>query len=168
MKLGDADILIKIIIGVLTIFGIILAGLWKWSPRIKSLFASRKAIIFVGDEAGYRNFWHMGTQGGKPILQVDCSFMASNITDKPIALAKASLRGIQAEQDFAAISVKDVNSQYSGQYDIPPGRRTTVSICFIMIPSKMPEKGKSIKLHVGIVDQFGKQYWVKNVVFRPT
>lgn len=108
----------------------------------------------------------LGSQDGKPILQLVCNFMISNIIDKPISLANAKLNGIKGDQTFVTISVKDINSKYSGSYDIPPKQQTSVSICFIMHPKKMPESKESIHLKIEIIDQFGNKHRVKDVIFR--
>lgn len=124
----------------------ILSCLWNF---IKVFFSAKnginqnknipnETIVIVNSDTGYQNYWHLGSQDGKPILQVVCSFMVSNITNKPISLANAILKGIRGNQDLTTILVKDVNSKYSGSYDIPPKRQTSVSICFIIHPIKMP------------------------------
>lgn len=64
--------------------------------------------------------------------------------------------------------VKDINSRYSGPYPISPKTQTSVSICFIVHPRKIPKNGVPINLKVGIVDQFGNKYWIKNIDFRST
>lgn len=146
-----------------------ISALLSWIPKIKDIFRnkniSNKALIIVDSDTGYQNYWHVGSQNGKPILQFVCNFMATNITDLPVALANAILKGVKGDQDLAMISVKDVNSQYSGSYEIPPRGQTAVSICFIAHPRKMPISGQPIKLKVGVIDQFGNRYWVKNILF---
>lgn len=150
-----------------------LGGLWKlvtifFSEKKKTSQNNipRKTITIVNNDTGYQNYWHIGSQDGKPILQLVCNFMISNITDKPISLANAKLKGIKGDQTFVIISVKDVNSKYSGSYDIPSKQQTSVSICFIMHPKKAPESKESINLKVEIIDQFGNKYQVKDVIFR--
>lgn len=121
-----------------------------WIPKIIGIFKnknlSNKAIVIVDSDTGYQNYWHVGSQNGRPILQIVCNFMVTNITNQSVAIANASLKGIEGTQDSALISVKDVHSRYSGSYNIPPQARTSLSICFIMHPKKMPEKGVSIRL----------------------
>ncbi len=63
------------------------------------------------------------------------------------------------------VSIKHLNSQYWGSYDIPPHARTRVSVDFFIIPMEMPKKGDVITLSIGIIDQFGKKHWIKNVDF---
>ncbi len=162
MELGSLVVIIKDGIG----------ALLSWIPKIKDIFRNRNipsnAIVFVDSDTGNQNYWHVGSQQGKPILQFVSNLMATNITDQPVSLANAILKGVEGKQDLAVISVKDINSQYSGSYPIPPKGQTAVSICFIIHPRKMPKSGVSINLKVGIVDQFGNKYWVKNIIFRST
>lgn len=130
----------------------------------KNIF--NKTITIVNNDTGYQNYWHIGSQSNKPILQIVCNFMVSNIIDQPISLANAILKGIKANQEFVQILVKDVNSKYSGSYAIPPKNQTSVSICFILHPKKFPKNGEQLNLKVGVIDQFGNKYWVNNILFR--
>ncbi len=162
MELGSIFLIIKNGVG----------ALLSWIPKIKNIFRNKnipsKAIVIVDSDTGYQNYWHVGSQNGKPILQFVCNFMVTNITEQPVSLANAILKGVKGERDLAVISVKDLNSQYSGSYPIPAKKQTSVSICFIVHPIKIPKKGMSINLKVGIIDQFGNKCWIKNIVFRST
>jgi hypothetical protein len=85
-------------------------AIWKW-PKIKSIFYGnipKKTITLVdNDEAN--SFWHIGSNQGKPILQIAGNFMVTNITDRPIALAKVRLKGIKGVQEYSQIFVKDLS-----------------------------------------------------------
>jgi len=144
-----------------------ISALLDWFLKIKDILP-KKAIIIVDTDTGHQNFWHVGSQNGKPILQINCNFMVTNITNKPVSLANAILNGIKGEKIQAMILVKDVNSTYSGDYPIPAMGQTSVSICFIVIPKKFPKKNASMSLKIGIIDQFGQKNWIKNIIFRPT
>lgn len=160
MQLGSVFVIIKNGVG----------ALLSWIPKIKDIFRNknipRKTLVIVDSDTGYQNYWHVGTQNGKPILQFVCNFMVTNITEQPVSLANAILKGVKGERDLAVISVKDIGSQYSGSYPIPPKKQTSVSICFIVHPKKIPNSGASVNLTVGIIDQLGNRYLVKNIVFR--
>lgn len=55
-----------------------------------------KTIVIVNNDPGFQNFWHIGSTGGKnpkPLLQVGCNFMVTNITDHPVGLAQAIWKG---------------------------------------------------------------------------
>jgi len=149
-----------------------IGALLSWIPKIIDIFKNKNlpktALVIVDSDTGYQNYWHIGSQNDKPILQFVCNFMATNIVDQPVAVANSTLEGIKGAQDLAVISIKDVNSRYWGSYDIPPKARTALSICFIVHPLKMPEKGMPIRLKVVVIDQFGNKYRVKNVIFRST
>jgi hypothetical protein len=167
VSLDNAYLLTKIVAGVMAIVGVVLAGLWKWCPRIKNIFEGNKTITLVNDDTGYTNFWHVGSQAGKPLLQIGCRFMVTNITDHSVALAQATWKGaIRGEIVTSLVSVKDLMSPYFGKYDIPPRARTTVGIDFMILTKKLPKVGRAIKLNIGIIDQFGKKHWIKGVVFR--
>jgi len=139
-----------------------------WVPKLIAILFPKKAIIIVDTDTGYQNYWHIGSKNGKPILQIVCNFMVTNKTDKPVFLANAILKGVNGERSQIMISVRDVSSKYSGQYPIPSMGQTSVSIYFIIIPKKIPKKGASMRLKIGIIDQFGFKNWIKNINFRST
>lgn len=139
-------------------------------PKLLDFFRNkdvpRKAIVIINSDSGYENFWSIAREQEKAKLQIVCNFMVTNITEHPVALARAFLKGIKGRLDFVDVNVKDVNSRYSGSYSIPPKMQTKVQICFLFNPKKIPERGKSIELKVGVVDQYGNTSYVKNVLFR--
>lgn len=149
------------------------SAILDWIPKIRAIFTNKnipsKTIVIVNDDSGYQNFWHIGSTGGnnpKPLLQIGCKFMVTNITDSPVALAQATWKGIKGEAMTTIVSVKDMRSAYWGAYDIPPRARTSVSIDFMIATKEMPAIDKAIKLNIGIIDQFGNKHWVKRVVLR--
>lgn len=147
-------------------------ALLSWIPKIKNICKNKNipstTIVIADNNMGYQNYWSIGTgHAGKQILQVSCSFMVTNITNRPVALAKAVLKGLKGQQDLAILHVKDINSRYFGSYDIPPMTQTIASIDYIIHPKKMPKKGQKLKLTVGIIDQFGNKHWIKNIISRP-
>lgn len=126
MELGSVIVIIK--------NGI--TALLSWIPKIKNIFKNKnipsKTIVIVDSDTGYQNYWHIGSQNGKPVLQFVCNFMVTNITDQPVSLANAILKGIKGERDLAVISVKDLQSQYSGSYPIPPRKQTPTGFVSIL------------------------------------
>jgi hypothetical protein len=160
----DIDILgaVKAVVGFLD--KIIFTGI----PVIwRSIFGAKTIVLVNNASSPYENFWHIGSHDGKPVLQIACKFMVTNLTDSPIALAKAIWKGkIKGDVLTMLVHVKDTGSQYWGSYDIPPKARTSVGVDFIILPKKMPKNGEAVTLSIGIIDQFGNKHWVKNVDFR--
>lgn len=152
-----------------------ISALLSWIPKIRNIFSNKnipkKTMIIVDCDTGHQNYWHVGSQNGKPILQIVCNFMVTNITDQRVAIANAIIKGIKGNRDSAMISVRDKSSKYSSSYKVSTKEQTTVSIvsiCFIVHPIKMPKNKEPLKLKVGIIDQFGNKYWVKNVLCPPS
>lgn len=170
MDLNSMDRLTKIILSIAGIFGVVLAGVWKWLPRFLRLIFGTKTITLVNDaRAPHENFWHIGSHGGQPGLQISCRFMVTNITDHAVALAKPIWKGkIKGTELTAIVLVKELNSESWGSFDIPPHARTRVSIQFFIFPIEMPGEGEVIFLSIGVVDQFGTKHWVKNVRLQST
>lgn len=112
-----------------------ISALLSWIPKIKDIFSNKnipsKTMVIVDSDTGYQNYWHIGSQNGKPILQFVCNFMVTNITDQPVSLANAILKGVKGERDLAVISVKDLYSRYSGSY--PVRRKSKLQYQFVLL-----------------------------------
>jgi hypothetical protein len=155
----------------LLLFVVALCGLaWKGWPKIKSVFYNNipKKTITLVDNEEHNCFWHTGSYQGKLSLQIAGNFMVTNITDRPVALAKVRLQGIKGRVDSSHLSVKDFSSRFFGQYDIPPQKRTTVAICVFIAPKTQPQSKEPIQLDVIITDQFGNDHCLRKVNFRPS
>lgn len=61
--------------------------------------------------------------------------------------------------------MKDLRSQYSGNYPIPPNEMTRVRVSFHFIP-KNREPNKRFKVDIAIIDQFDNRHWLKGLIFK--
>lgn len=169
MTLSDTNILFSTVLAICAVIGHF-TGFLKWCwLHLKKWFKQegipKKTIIILNENNDLSNFWHIGSKGDEPILQIAGRFVVTNITDKPVKLVHSIIKGYNS---FGVAHVKDLFSQYWGSYDIPPGKTTRVSIHFLIPPLKRLKKKKPLILNVAIVDQFNNKHWLKRVAFRPT
>jgi hypothetical protein len=102
------------------------------------------------------------------MLQIVGDFNATNVWTDNVRLAGALIRykrwGI-SRTEHGDVSVKDLRSQYSGNYPIPPNQMTWVRVSFHFVP-KHREPGKRLKADIAIIDQFDNRHWLKGLVFK--
>ena len=109
--------------------------------------------------------------GDLPGMQVVADFNVTNTWKKDIRLAGAPLR-FRHRIFFHRLvrgdtGVKDLSSQYSGNYRIPPNEMTWVRVHFMYPERKAPEVGDFIA-DVAIIDQFNNHHWVCKLTFKNT
>lgn len=121
---------------------------------------SNKTIQVV--EVPQRPWWHMGSSNSEPAMQVVCHWYVTNLTDRPIRVLAARLL---RPETTGMVSTKHPSDNIFGQYPIHPGATTELSADFWIKPP-VREKGQEFKATVVLVDQFGNEHRVKNVIFR--
>jgi len=171
MNINNLEISIGIIAGVLVIIGYV-TGFFKWAfNRIKRSFSSKeeivykipkKTIVVVPKPDPKAVWWHMGSSGGKPAMQITGDFTVTNITKYNILLTVAKMKKPKA---LGFIDVKDIKSNYYGNYLIPDGLTTDMSFHFWIMPP-FKEKNEAFRADVAILDQFGNEHWIKGIEFR--
>jgi hypothetical protein len=95
-------------------------------------------------------------------MQISADFKVTNITKYAVILVAAKRRW---PERLGMVLIKDLNSQYHGEYQIPPGETTEVSLHFWVVPP-VREEGEDYTAEIAILDQFGNQHWAKNNLFR--
>lgn len=160
--------LLGIIVAVLTVIGTV-TGFFKrtWQALVAHvrdqspyLPIPKKSIIILPDDE--QPWWHMGSLRGQPAMQVHGRFRATNITKYEVLLVAAKLRKPAL---LGMVLTKDVDSQYHGNYSIPPGHTTDLSVDFSAVPA-VREEGEDFVADVAILDQFGNKHWIRKVLFR--
>jgi hypothetical protein len=109
-----------------------------------------------------QNWWHMGRTGDqKPAMQIVSYWYVTNTTDRPVNILNAYIKKPFTQ---GHVLTKDVHSDYHGSYLIPPHATTDIHADFWITPPVCKE-GKSLKVDIVFVDQFGQKRTIKNVVF---
>ncbi len=171
---------ITAIIAVITNFLGILERLGSLLAKIRALFARRPAapagmpartVVPIIQPRINALWWHIGRMGSLPGMQFCADFNVTNAWDRDIRLAGATLR--VRHQIFSrktvqgTADVKDLQSQYSGNYPIPPNEMTWVRAHF-MYPEKKPPRVGDLIADVAIIDQFNNHHWVRGLRFKNT
>ncbi len=174
MDINQLSIWLTVVTSLLAFIGYF-TGFFKWLwDKIKNFFHRNqeillkipsKTIIVLPENTQLQQattWWHLGSNAGKPIMQVVGNFIVTNITKGNILLTGAELKKPKIR---GMVHVKDVNSQFHGSYAIPPGYTTKMSIDFLIEPPTI-QMNKSFFADIAIYDQFGNKHWIKNIEFK--
>jgi hypothetical protein len=99
------------------------------------------------------SWWHMGSVSGEPAMQVVGTWYVTNITDTAVRVLAARLENPRRD---GTVSLTQ---------PISPGDTTRVATDFWVSPPVRSE-GQEFRATVVLVDQYGNEHRVKNVVFR--
>jgi len=121
-----------------------------------------KQTVRILPSPGEQHWWHMGSVGGAPAMQVSAHFNVTNTTSYEIVLVAAILKKPRV---IGHVNVKDSASDFHGTYELLPGRPTRMSLHFWIIPP-VRKQGQSFRADVVILDQFGNEHRVKGVDFQ--
>ena len=167
--MDSIETILVITVAVLTIIGYV-TGFFR---RVWQEFVSRvrrespylplpKRSITMVPEREEDFWWHMGGASGQPAMQIAGRFKATNIIKYDVLLIAAKLR---KPRRLGMVITKDVGSQYHGEYRIPPGDTTEISVDFWVIPPVEVE-GQDFVSDLAVLDQFGNHHWVRKVRFQ--
>ncbi|MFM0729333.1 hypothetical protein PQQ52_02400 [Paraburkholderia sediminicola] len=128
-----------------------------------------KTIVAIQQPRINALWWSMGKMGDKPMLQIVGDFNTTNVWTDNVRLAGALIRyrrwGVLSRTERGDTTVKDLRSQYSGNYPIPPNEMTRVRVSFHFLP-KHREPNKRFKVDIAIIDQFDNRHWLKGLIFK--
>ena len=161
------EILVSLVVGVLTLAGWVTGVFKRLIRAVRRLghpqqVASAPTRTIIAQPRVSASWWHMGKAGESPAMQIVAQFDVTNITDYNAILTSARLKRPKAT---GRVSVPDPNSNYWGEYFIPPRAVSQAHADFWVVPPTK-EKGKELTATVGLVDQFGNVHWVKKVRFK--
>ncbi len=172
IDLQSVQIAVAVAIGVLTILGTIFGWLgkaWRW---VASLFrpeeaagiidVPKKTLILIPVSRQNALWWHMGSMGDQPAMQIVGDLNVTNISKYGVFVMGARLRKPKAI-GHALVRAHDSN-MYGTKHIIPKGGVSDLRFDFFVQPP-VREKGKSFEADVAIVDQFGNEHWLKGLEF---
>lgn len=157
-------------VAILTIIGKVF-GFFGWvksilsrSKRISSasIDVPNKTIILVPIARPNALWWHMGSMGDKPAMQIVGDLNVTNISAHGVFLMGARLRKPKAI-GHVVVRASDSNL-YSSNHVIPRGSVSDLRFDFFVQPPTR-KNGEVFKADVAIVDQFGNEHWLKKVEF---
>lgn len=163
------NLLIGIATGGLTIFAYF-KGFFGWAyNKVKHLFKPsdsiyqipKKTIVLLPKAAPNTTWWHMGSSGDKPAMQIVGRLTVTNITKYNILLTLVKMRKPKA---LGHVMCRKSGENIYGSYMIPNGATTDLSYDFWIIPP-FKEKGQSFQADIAVLDQFGNEHWIKGIEF---
>jgi hypothetical protein len=111
-----------------------------------------------------QRWWHLAKQPDESFCsQISVDVQVTNISTNPVRIVKVSLIKPKAKILNAAASVPVTGTPYhSFEHPVPPRGTTTASID-IMTRGKLAAQGSPICITLGITDQYGQEYKLKNI-----
>ncbi len=107
-------------------------------------------------------WWHMGSVKGSPAMQIVGCWYVTNIIDRPVYVLAGRLTKPKTD---GMISTKHTDCEFFGTYPIPVGSTTELSADF-WVKKPVRDEGEDFTSSVVLIDQFGNEHKVRNVVFR--
>ena len=170
--LQSAQVAVGIVISLLTILGIVFGWFgkaWRW---VSSVFRPKspvgvidvpsKTIVLIPISHHNAIWWHMGSMGGQPAMQIVGDLNVTNISKYEVIIMGAKLRKPKAV-GHARVLAQDSN-MCSQKHIIPQGGVSDLRFDFFVQPT-VSEEGKPFKADVAIIDQFGNEHWLKGLKF---
>ena len=107
-------------------------------------------------------WWGNGSVSGKPAMQVVGKWHVTNITGDNVLLLGVKTLKPRTE---GHVFTRHPRENIYGSYPILPGETTEVSSDFWIVPP-MRKEGEDLKTTVVLIDQYGNEHKIKNVVFK--
>ena len=171
-NLQDAHVAVGAILSLLTIFGIIFGWfgkLFDWAaklltkkPSTSVIDVPTKTMVLMPIARQNALWWHMGTMGDQPMMQIVGDLNVTNISKYGVFVMGAKLRKPKAV-GHAFVRAQD-SDMYDAKNVIPQGTISDLRFDFYVQPP-VCQKGKPFKADVAIVDQFGNEHWLKGLEF---
>lgn len=115
-----------------------------------------------------QNWWHLAKQQDDSyVSQISFDMQISNVSENPVQIVKVRLiRPKKTEYLHAEILLPMKGSPYhSHKHPVPPCG-TVRSTVHIMVRGKIEDQGSPLRITLGITDQYGEEYKLKNILIR--
>jgi hypothetical protein len=131
-----------------------------WSH--KRTLAARRILRFVPLQR--QCWWHLAKQRDDSFVsQLALDIQISNTSDQPVQIVKTRLIRPKAKLIHADASLPMRGSPYySDDHPVPP-RGTVAASVHIMVRGSLAAQGRPLRITIGITDQYGEEYKIKNV-----
>jgi hypothetical protein len=162
-------LIISVVANVLIIIGSVTGAFrkaWRWlrSKRIpgqNAIAIPTRTLRIVPQARPNALWWHMGSRGDVPVMQVVGDFLVTNVTTLAVMVPAVRLRKPKT-LGFATVRASDSNLH--GQHPIPPGGSSDLRFVLWVEPP-VRKKGEIFRADIALVDQFGNEHWLKNLEF---
>jgi hypothetical protein len=154
---------INLPVWILTILFLILVTFLVIILYYKKIVDARYVLRFV--PLHRQRWWHLAKQSDDSFCsQIALDIQVTNISSGPVRIIKINLVKPRAKILTAIASFPIIGTSYhSFDQPIPPGGTTTASI-HIMARGKIAPQGSPIRITLGITDQYGQEYKLKNII----
>jgi hypothetical protein len=173
LDLQSAQIAVAVGIGLLTILGTLFGWfgkVWRWTtsmfkskPSVGIIDVPAKTMILIPVTRQNALWWHMGSMGDQPAMQVVGDLNVTNISKYGVYVMGAKLRKPKAV-GHAFVRAQE-SDMYGAKNIIPHGGVSDLRFDFFVQPS-VREKGETFKADIAIIDQFGNEHWLKGLEFK--
>lgn len=130
---------------------------------------ANRALVLTPLHNKNQSWWHEAKQpDGRILSQISVAIQAANLTDAPVQIIKAQLvrPKHEMEQSHVLLPARGTNL-HSGQHPVP-ARDTVQASLHIMANGAIAKAGKKTRVTLGLTDQFGTEYLLKNVTLNYT
>lgn len=107
-------------------------------------------------------WWHMGSMGEQPVMQIVGDLNVTNISRYGVFVMGAKLREPKV-LGYALVRAHD-SHMYDTKHVIPTGAISDLRFDFYVQPP-FTEEGKSFRADVAIIDQFANEHWLEGLEF---
>jgi hypothetical protein len=167
-----AKVAVPVLLGILTILGTLFGWFGKFAPWVSALFTRKpspglieipsKTMILIPVTRQNALWWHMGSMGDQPAMQIVGDLNITNISKYGVLVMGARLRKPKAI-GHAFVRAQNENL-YGSKHMVPAGGISDLRFDFFVQPPVCKE-GKPFKGDVAIIDQFGNEHWLKGLEF---
>jgi hypothetical protein len=114
--------------------------------------------------------WYLARQpDGSFITQISLDVDVTNLTDHPVRLVATRLIRPSPKQDLInAVVMLHGPDQFRGAADMVPPHRAATANLFFLVHRAVAPQGTSLRVTVGITDQFGHEYRLNAIRVRGT
>jgi hypothetical protein len=128
----------------------------------KRTAAARRVLRFV--PLHRQCWWHLAKQRDDSFVsQIGLDIQVSNTSDQPVQIVKARLVRPKAKLIQVDAMLPMLGSPYHSHDHPVPARGTVPASVHIMVRGSVAAQGRSIRVTIGITDQYGEEYKIKNV-----
>jgi type IV secretory pathway VirB3-like protein len=154
---------INVPVWILTILFLLLVALLIIIQYYKKKVDEQYILHFVPLHS--QRWWHLAKQQDESFCsQITLDVQVTNISLEPVRIVKISLIKPKAKILHAEASLPVRGTFYHSFEEPVPPRRTTTASIHIMVRGKIAPQGSPIRITLGITDQYGQEYKLKNII----
>ncbi len=168
VDLDKVDVLIGIALGAIGVFLYLKGALAWFFEKIKKLIRPSSATYDIPNKTlillqpqDNAMWWHMGTVGKEPAMQIVGDMRVTNISRYNILLSAVKLKRPKV---IGHAGIIDHAVEENGEFLIPENGTCRVRFhCWVVPPVK--QENQDFVTDIALIDQYGNEHWMKKVKF---